>query len=322
MNAVVIGAGAWGTTMAVHLSRKGHTVRLWAYQEEHAARMRAERENADFLPAVRFPDDLEVVSGGIGPCDFFVGAVPTQYWRSVLERIVPSLPEAPYVSLAKGIEIATGKLPTAVYHDVVGTSRPAAVLTGPCIAREVVRGLPTAVVLAGDKAAELQEAFNSPRFRVYTSPDRLGAELSAALKNVLAIAAGIIDGMGLGDNAKAALLTRGTVEMARLGVALGADRRTFSGLAGFGDLFTTCVSPHGRNRTLGERLGKGETLDEILASMNSVAEGVPTTRAVVKLASETGVELPIASALHGILFEGVEVEKALGSLMTRDRRAE
>jgi glycerol-3-phosphate dehydrogenase (NAD(P)+) len=318
----VIGAGAWGTTMAIHTARNGHEVSLWAFETSHAARMRTERVNTDFLPGHRFPDGLAATDELPAACEVLVGAVPTQYSRGIWERLRRDLPRVPFVSLAKGIEIGTGLLPTQIYREVVGEDRPAAVLTGPCIAREIAQGLPAAVVVAGDDAAALQEVFNSERFRVYTSDDRLGAELSSALKNVLAIAAGIVDGMGLGDNTKAALLTRGTVEMARLGVALGADKRTFSGLAGFGDLFTTCVSPHSRNRTLGERIGGGESLEEIIAGMTAVAEGVPTTRAVLALARDVGVEMPIAEALHRILFEGVALEEALGMLMTRDRRAE
>jgi len=241
---------------------------------------------------------------------------------AVRARLAPSLPQAPFLSLAKGIEIGTGKLPTQIYADVVGRDRPRAVLTGPCISREVVRGLPTAVVVAGDGARMWQELFNTDRFRVYTGEDAIGAELVGALKNVMGIAAGIVDGMGFGDNAKAALLTRSIVEITRLGLALGAQAQTFTGLAGFGDLFTTCVSPHGRNRGLGERIGRGERLDEILASTNSVAEGVPTTRAVLALAHARRVEMPITSAIHAILFEAVPVERALGALMSRDRRPE
>jgi len=226
------------------------------------------------------------------------------------------------VSLSKGIEIDTGALPTQIFKQAVGAHYPTATLTGPCIGREVARGLPTAVVIAGDEAEMLQEAFASDRFRVYTSTDCMGAELSAALKNVLAIAAGIVDGMELGDNIKATLLTRGIVEQTRLGEALGADARTFTGLAGFGDLFTTCVSPFSRNRSLGERIGKGETLDDILATMVSVAEGVPTTRAVLSLAGAMGVEMPITAALADVLFKGVPVDEALGSLMRREARPE
>jgi glycerol-3-phosphate dehydrogenase (NAD(P)+) len=316
MRAVVIGAGAWGTAMAIHLARKGHEVTLRARSADGARRLSEERENRLYLPGVKFPDGLHVTDGPPGPCDFMVGAVPTQHIRELLVEIKDQLPRAPYVSLAKGIEIDTGMLPTAIVRDVLG-DLPCAVLTGPCIGREVARGLPTAVILAGDRAEMLQAAFNSERFRVYTSSDRVGAELAGALKNVLAIAAGIVDGLGLGDNAKAALLTRGIIEMTRLGVALGAKAQTFTGLAGFADLFVTCVSPFSRNRTVGERMGKGEKLADILGSTPSEVEGVPTTRAVLALARKEGVEMPITEALNDVLFGGVTLQQAVTTLMAR-----
>ena len=324
MKVIVIGAGAWGTTNAIHLANKGSEVTLWAYETDLVGRMQRERVNEVYLPGIRFPDSLEVTSGfgPLGECDFLVNAVPTQFMRGVYAQFGDALPAVPMVSLSKGIEIGTGRLPTQVYAEVVGADRPTATLTGPCIAREVVQGLPTAVVVAGDEAEMFQAAFNTDRFRVYTSEDKLGAELAAALKNVMGLTAGIVDGMKLGDNAKASVLTRGIVEISRLGVALGAQLSTFSGLAGFGDLFTTCVSPFGRNRTVGERIGKGETVDEILSSMSSVAEGVPTTRAVVALAEEHNVEMPITRAIHAILFEQTPLAQALATLMTRDRRPE
>lgn len=318
----VVGAGAWGTTMAVHLARNGHEVVLWTRDAARAARMQETRENEKYLPSIRFPEHLEVTAGEVGGCEVLAGAVPTQHMRAVFERLRDQLPLAPFVSLTKGVEVETGALPTQIYRQEVGDDRPTAVLTGPCIGHEVASGLPTAVVIAGDEAHMLQDAFRSDRFRVYTSTDRVGAELSAALKNVLAIAAGIVDGMQLGDNIKAALLTRGIVELARLGVALGADARTFTGLAGFGDLFTTCVSPHSRNRSVGERIGQGEKLDAILESMDSEVEGVPTTRAILTLAGAMGVEMPITAALADILFKDIAIEDALGSLMRRDVRSE
>ncbi len=322
MKAAVLGAGAWGTTMAIHLARKGNEVMLWGRESGRAAEMQSRRENERYLPLTRFPDSLAVVSGGVPPCDLLVCAIPTQYIRSTLLGLPGGLPPAPLVSLSKGIEIATGLLPSRILADVLGPDRPVAVLTGPCIAREVARGMPAAVVVAGARAAWLQEVFNSDRFRVYTSEDLVGAELSAALKNVMGIASGIVDGLGIGDNAKAALLTRGIAEIMRLGVALGAQAGTFAGLAGFGDLFTTCVSPYGRNRGVGERLGRGEPLDSILGGMTSVAEGVPTTKAVLSLARAQGVEMPITQALHSVLFGGTEPRAAIAQLMSRAMRAE
>jgi glycerol-3-phosphate dehydrogenase (NAD(P)+) len=317
MRAAVIGAGAWGTAMAIHLARKGHEVVLRARSPEGAKRLTEERENKLYLPGVKFPEGLTVTGGSPGPSDFTVGAVPTQHIREFFTEIQADIPRAPFVSLAKGIEVETGLLPTGIVRDVLGKDLPVAVLTGPCIGREVARGLPTAVLLAGDQAERLQAAFNSDRFRVYSSTDRVGAELAGALKNVLAIAAGIVDGLALGDNAKAALLTRGIIEMTRLGVALGAKAQTFTGLAGFADLFVTCVSPFSRNRTVGERIGRGEKLVDILDSTPSEVEGVPTTRAVLALARRKHVEMPITEALNDVLFGGVSLEDALTTLMAR-----
>jgi len=322
MKITIIGAGAWGTTMGIHLADAGHEVTMWTRDAERAAHMEEQRENKRYLKSFRFPDSLHVTSGPIGDADFLVGGIPTQYMRNALTTLKDQLPRVPFVSLSKGIELKTGQLPTRIYEDVMGTDIPTAVLTGPNIAREVALKEPTAAVVAGDEAEMFQRAFNGPTFRVYTSEDRIGAELGGALKNIMGIAAGIVDGLGLGDNTKATLLTRGIVEISRLGIALGAQMSTFNGLAGFGDLFTTCVSPYGRNRGVGERIGKGETLDEILADMQSVAEGVPTTRAVLEIGRNHDCEMPITEALYSTLFEGVPPTESITRLMTRDPRKE
>jgi len=322
MKITVIGAGAWGTTMGIHLADAGHDVTMWTRDAERAGLMEEQRENTRYLKSFRFPDSLQVTAGAIGEPDFLVGGIPTQYMRDCFSALKDRLPRAPFISLSKGIELKTGQLPTQIYEDVMGADVPTAVLTGPNIAREVALKEPTGAVVAGDEAEMFQAAFNGPTFRVYTSDDRLGAELGGALKNIMGIAAGIVDGLGLGDNTKATLLTRGIVEIARLGITLGAKMDTFNGLAGFGDLFTTCVSPYGRNRGVGERLGKGETLDEILADMQSVAEGVPTTRAVLEIARKHGCEMPISEALYATLFEGVAPQESITRLMTRDPRRE
>jgi len=322
MRITVIGAGAWGTTMAIHLAEAGHDVTLWTRNTERARLMEEQRENTRYLKSFRFPEALHVTAGAIGGADFLVGGIPTQYMRECFGALRDRLPRVPFISLSKGIELKTGRLPTQIYEDVMGADVPTAVLTGPNIAREVALREPTAAVVAGDEAEMFQRAFNGPTFRVYTSDDRLGAELGGALKNIMGLAAGIIDGLGYGDNTKATLLTRGIVEIARLGIMLGARVDTFNGLAGFGDLFTTCVSPFGRNRGVGERIGKGETLDEILADMNSVAEGVPTTQAVLEIARAHDCEMPITEALHATLFEGVPPLESITRLMTRDPRKE
>ena len=322
MRIAVIGAGAWGTTMAIHLAENGHDVVLWSRDAERAALMQECRENERYLKSFRFPDNLTVTADSITRADIIVGGIPTQYMRDTFGAMRDTLPRAPFVSLSKGIELRTGLLPTQIYAEVMGGDVSTAVLTGPCIAREVALHEPTAAVIAGDSSAMLQRAFNSATFRVYTSDDRVGAELGAALKNIMGIAAGIVDGMELGDNTKATLLTRGIVEIARLGVMLGGQLSTFNGLAGFGDLFTTCVSPHGRNRGLGERIGRGDSLDTILSEMKSVAEGVPTTKAVLELAQKHGCEMPITEALYRTLFEGVPASDSIRILMTRDPRTE
>ena len=322
MKITVIGAGAWGTTMGIHLAEAGHDVTMWTRNAERAGLMEAQRENERYLKSFRFPDSLRVTAGALGEADFLVGGIPTQFMRECFGALREQLPRVPFISLSKGIELETGKLPTQIYEDIMGADTATAVLTGPNIAREVALHEPTGAVVAGDEAEMFQRAFNGPTFRVYTSDDRIGAELGGALKNIMGLAAGIVDGLGLGDNTKATLLTRGIVEIARLGITLGAQMSTFNGLAGFGDLFTTCVSPFGRNRGVGERIGKGETLQQILDDMQSVAEGVPTTRAVLQIAREHDCEMPITEALHAILFESVAPQEAITRLMTRDPRKE
>jgi glycerol-3-phosphate dehydrogenase (NAD(P)+) len=249
--------------------------------------------------------------------------------RAVWKRVSVYLPkDVPIVSVAKGIENNSLLRPTQVIIDVLGqesSGRTLAAMSGPNIAAELARYLPaTAVVASGDAALaqRVQSAFSTQWFRVYTNPDVIGVELAGATKNIVAIAAGIVDGLGAGNNAKAALVTRGLVEITRLGVAMGASAETFNGLAGIGDLITTCVSPEGRNRTVGERIGKGQKLEAILGGMDSVAEGVPTTRSVIHLARRLNVEMPITEAVHAVLFEGKDVLHALSELMTRDPKPE
>jgi glycerol-3-phosphate dehydrogenase (NAD(P)+) len=270
-----------------------------------------------------------------------LSAIPTQYMRSSWKRLVPYLPPGvPVVSVAKGVENDTLLRPTEVIADVLRRERSAessefgvqssgghtlAALSGPNIAAEISKYLPaTAVAAAEDEglALRVQAAFSTQWFRVYTNNDVTGVELAGATKNVIAIAAGILDGLAAGNNAKAALVTRGLVEITRLGVAMGAQAATFNGLAGVGDLITTCVSPEGRNRTVGERIGKGQKLQDILAKMDSVAEGVPTTRAVMQLARRYRVEMPITEAVHAVLFEGKDAIHALTDLMARDPKPE
>jgi glycerol-3-phosphate dehydrogenase (NAD(P)+) len=321
---VVLGDGAWGTALALVLQRGGHAVGLWSRFPENVAEMRAKRENAKFLPGVALPAAIEILEGAPPAADFTVVAVPTQFIRPTFLDLKLSLAKkAIVVCVAKGLEQSTGKRPTEILREVLGRVR-IVVLIGPSHAPEVAQGLPASIVAAGEtKAARaVQRLFDGGTVRVYTSRDPLGVELAGALKNVIALAAGISDGLGLGYNAKAALLTRGIVEMARLGVALGARKQTFFGLSGIGDLITTTTFPSGRNLSVGRALGEGRKMEEILGSMHGVAEGVWSTRAVLALAKKHKVDMPITEELHRILFSGKPVKEALRDLMRRDQRAE
>lgn len=314
---VVVGAGGWGTALAVLLRDKAR-VALWARRSECAEDLRARGENVTYLPGVRL-EGIDIVCGEVPEADLYVMAVPTQYVRETLERI--RLPAAaPVVSVAKGIEMKTLARPSEIL-----APRPVCVLSGPSHAAEVARLLPTSVVVAcaDDRfAREIQALFMGPSFRVYTSDDVVGVEFAGALKNVIAIAAGLCDALKLGDNAKAALISRGLVEITRLGTALGGRETTFFGLAGLGDLITTCYSPHGRNLRVGRELGAGRKLEEILASMRQVAEGVWSSRAALELADRRNIEMPITREIVRILYEGKPPRAALGDLMSRTPKSE
>jgi glycerol-3-phosphate dehydrogenase (NAD(P)+) len=325
----VAGNGGWGTAVALILVGKGLPVRLWGIESDYVRETARSRENPKYLPGVKLPEnllvtpDFEKATEGAG---LIISAVPTQHLRKTWEKLLPRDRSvgAPILSLSKGIEVTTLTRPTQILRQAAGR-RKLAVLVGPSHAEEVVRGLPAAVVVAStdeDFAREVQGIVSTDRFRAYTNTDVLGVEFASALKNVLALAAGISDGLGLGDNAKSALLTRGVVEIARLGVALGANRQTFYGLAGIGDIITTCVSPHGRNRAVGERIGRGEKVNDVLGSMSQVAEGVPTTKAAYKLSKKHGLEMPITEQIYRILFNRKSPEKGLAALMGRAHRAE
>jgi len=324
----VIGDGGWGTALALVLHSNGRAVRLWSAFEDYAAVLREKRENVKFLPEIELPEGLTITADAaeaVGDAELVVIAVPTQHIRGVLGRIGSELPRgAGYVSVSKGIERETLLRPTEIVRELLGVETVAGMF-GPSHAEEVARGLPTTVVAASADAAlaeGVQEAFISQRFRVYTNDDLVGCELGAALKNVVALSAGICDGLGFGDNAKAALLTRGLAEIARLGVALGAEPMTFLGLTGMGDLITTCFSPYGRNRSVGVCIGKGESLDDIISSTEQVAEGVPTTQSALALAAKVKVELPIAEAVARVLFDGASAAEAVRELMSREAKPE
>jgi len=335
----ILGDGAMATVCSILLSTGGHGVTLWGAFEDSIERLLQNRENERFLPGVRVPPGVRLTANdaeAFAGATLVLSAIPTQYIRGVWKRLSGYLPAGvPIVSVAKGIENDTLLRPTEVIQDVLkrcgfgsagrGPAPLLAALSGPNIAAELARYLPaTAVAACADEgfATRVQSVFSTQWFRVYTNNDTVGVELAGATKNVIAIAAGILDGLAAGNNAKAALVTRGLVEISRLGAAMGAQPATFAGLAGLGDLITTCVSPEGRNRTVGERIGKGQKLADILATMDSVAEGVPTTRAVMQLARKYRVEMPITHAVHAVLFEGKDAIDALTELMSRDPKPE
>lgn len=331
MHTTVLGAGSWGTTLAILLSGNGHDVTLWSYREEDARTMAATRTNPSFLPGISIPPAVTITSDlreAVRGSRLLVAAVPAQYLRGVVSRLQGRLePGVLVVNVAKGVENGTLMTMSRVIRDVLPDVSPARIVTlsGPSHAEEVSRMVPTTVVAASadrEAAREVQAAFMAPTFRVYDSTDLCGVELGGALKNVIAIAAGIVDGAGLGDNTKAALMTRGIAEIARIGVAMGAHLQTFAGLSGIGDLMVTCMSPHSRNRFVGVEIGKGRTLKEILDGMVMVAEGVATARAAHELSLQAGVETPIITEVHRILFEGKDPLKACRDLMTRDPKGE
>jgi glycerol-3-phosphate dehydrogenase (NAD(P)+) len=325
----ILGDGAWGTAIAVHLARSpDHRVTLWSARADNGRLLQECRENVRLLPGVPIPPTVELtteIHQALAGADLLIAAIPTVYLRETLQAVVPALHEdKPVLSLAKGLENTTFLRPTEILRQVLGVHR-VAVLSGPSHAEEVSQGLPTTLVAASidqDLARWLQQCFSTERFRVYTNPDVIGVELAGALKNVVGIAAGISDGLGFGDNAKAALLTRGLVEMTRFGVALGAEYQTFFGLAGMGDLITTCISRHGRNRHVGERLAAGESLADILGSMRMVAEGVYTTRSVHDKAAKMGIAMPITTAVYQVLYEGKSPLAAVNELMLREPKSE
>ena len=321
---VVLGDGAWGTALALVLQRGGHAVGLWSKFPAHAAEMRARRENAKFLKGVPLPPAIEILTGMPPAADVYVAAVPTQFIRGSFAELAPALAKkALYLVVSKGLEQSTGRRPSEILREVLGKPR-LVVLSGPSHAPEVAAGLPASVVVAGDakNAKAAQALFQGTSIRAYTSRDVAGVELGGALKNVIALAGGICDGLGLGHNAKAALLTRGIVEMARLGSALGAKTETFFGLSGIGDLITTTSYPHGRNLSVGRAIGEGKPLEEILGGMNAVAEGVWSAKAVLNLAKKRGVDMPITQEVHAILFEKKPAKEALRDLMKRDMKSE
>ena len=324
----VIGAGAWGTTLAIQLADAQRPVTLWTHATESAERLAHGRENARYLPGVTFPPNLRVATDDTHlaePYRVYLAAVPSSHLRATLRRLAPVLhPGVPILSLVKGIEEHTH----ARMSEVIAAElpdRPIAVLSGPNLAREIAAGKPAGSVIAsrdGELAADLAGLLERDRFRIYTHPDVIGVELAGALKNIVALAAGMVDGLGFGDSAKAGIITRGLAEMTRLGVAAGAHPGTFAGLAGVGDLIATCMSPLSRNRRAGELIASGLSWQETRLQLAGVAEGVFTVAGALELAAQHGVELPIAEQVRAVVHEGRSPLEAVAALMTRERKDE
>lgn len=325
MRVAVIGAGAWGTSLAVILLKNGHEVVLWGHEPENLKRIQIEGQNARYLPGIEIPPQLIFESElpkAVASASVVVLAVPSKAFRETVQQLTRF--SGIVVSVTKGIEYETGRTMSALVQECIPNSAITA-LSGPTLALEVARGIPSAIVAASNDqrtAEQVQELFHRPSFRVYTSTDILGVELGGALKNVVAIAAGVGDGLGFGDNSKAALITRGIAEIRRLGLACGAQAETFSGLSGLGDLTVTCFSKLSRNRTFGERLGRGETVANILETSNSVAEGYPTTRSAWHLSKQLRVTTPIIDEVYATLYEGKDPRQTVMDLTARTSKAE
>jgi glycerol-3-phosphate dehydrogenase (NAD(P)+) len=325
----VLGAGSWGTALAIQLARSGRPTRLWGRNAEGLREMAAQRRNQRYLAGGTFPESLSVTSDLAATLrsalDVLV-VVPSRAFRSVLQEIAPRLEPGMRLAWAtKGFELDSGKLPHQVARDVLGTSRSFAVLSGPTFAREVGAGLPTAMTVASPDeafAAALAQGLSSNNFRAYTSTDIIGVEVGGAVKNVLAVGAGLSDGLGFGANTRIALITRGLVEMTRLGVALGAQRDTFMGLAGLGDLVLTCTDDQSRNRRFGLLLASGKNVDEALAEIGQAVEGYPAAKAVRNVARREGVDMPLCEGIYSVLYEGRPAKDVVRGLMTRPIKAE
>jgi len=323
----VLGAGSWGTTLAVHLANAGHQARLWGNDRADLDRLEADRENRKFLPGIMLPPEAKVcpeLEESLEDADFTFFVVPSQAVREVAARVRGAGARGLPVCASKGLELGTLRRLSEVLHEALGDADPV-VLLGPSHAEEVSRGIPTSIVAAAhdeERAKRVQVLCSTTRFRVYTNDDVAGCEYGAALKNVIAIAAGICDGLGYGDNTKGALLTRGLWEMARLGEALGGRRETFFGLTGMGDLIATAMSRHSRNRHVGERVGRGEPLERVLHDMVMVAEGVHTARPARDLGRAHGIEMPLTDQVCAMLFEDRAPLEAMQALMRRDLKRE
>lgn len=331
MNCSVLGAGGWGTTIAILLFNNGHNVTLWEYKPEYAEVLKTTRENSVYLSGIKIPEGIQITSNlneAVESRHFIVLAIPAQYIRGVIERInYKQIKNSIVVNLAKGIETISLKRVSEVLKDVFPemSDDQISTLSGPSHAEEVSNKIPTAVVIGStsfETAKFVQNEFMNPYFRIYATKDIVGVELGGSLKNVIAIGAGICDGAGFGDNTKAAIMTRGIAEISRLGVAMGAQPETFAGLSGMGDVIVTCMSKHSRNRYVGQEIGKGKTLEQVLSQMNMVAEGVATSKSAYLLSQKVKVEVPICVEVYRILFENKNAIVATTDLMTRQPKEE
>ena len=327
-NVCVIGDGGWGTTLAILLAKKGANVSLWGAFPDYIAQLKGKRENIKFLPGVKIPEAVEITASmdeALEGREIVILGVRWQYMRGIVDMLkMYEIAGRTFVSVAKGIENKTLKRMSEVVSELVGEA-PLAVMSGPTIALEVANGIPTTVVASSRDEAlarEIQDTFMTERFRVYTNRDIIGVELGGALKNIIAIAAGVTDGLDFGTNAKAALLTRGLVEITRLGVAIGAKKDTFYGLSGLGDLTTTCISPYSRNRWLGEEIGKGKKLNQLMKETEMVVEGVATAKAAFELSRKYKVEMPITQEIYKVIYENKDPRVAVNDLMTRSPKNE
>ena len=332
MRVCILGCGSWGTAQALLLHNNGHEIYLWGRPEDGINDLTGEQENKRFLPGVILPREQFICTSemfaALAGAEAVVLAVPSQAVREVLNLAAEFLPSAAYiVNTAKGLEISTYMRMSQVVSDVLGSEAKERyiVLSGPSHAEEVAQRSPTAVTVAADKikaANQIQDLYMNTWFRVYTNPDMAGVELGGALKNIIALAAGMVQGLGYGDNTKAALITRGLIEIVRMGIALGADRQTFSGLSGLGDLIVTCGSRHSRNRKAGEMLGQGISLSEVLELVGMVVEGVHTTQAVYRLARELGIDMPITCTCYDLLYKNADPHEAVKNIMQRPKKNE
>lgn len=329
MQISVLGDGGWGTTLAILLYRKGFKVTLWSAFANYGAYLNKKRVNTKFLPGIRIPQGIEITHNlkrALDGKQLIILAIPSQYLRGVLKKVkqFAGYRRAIIVSVSKGIEVERLKRMSEVIHDELGNVK-LAVLSGPTIAHEVARDIPTtAVIASGEQRLRqyLQGIFMTERFRIYTNADVIGVELGGSLKNIIAIACGISDGLRFGTNTKAALLSRGLAEISKLGLAMGAKVSTFSGISGLGDLVTTCISPYSRNRFVGEQIGKGKSLRQIRTHMQMVAEGIPTTKSAYTLGLKYKVDMPITQEVYRVLYKNKSPLKAVKDLMTRERKKE